>query len=274
MDKEIREIYYDQDIQVEAYQLKGILQSFPMHFHEYYVIGFIDKGKRHMKCKQGEFDLQQHDIILFNPYDQHQCAPIENSFLEYRAINVPTSTMKALCCDIIDNDSLPVFQCNVIQDEECLYYLESLYTMITQQSDPFEKEEFLILLLTRLLQTYTSHFVLEEKQEHIHLSQACSYMKDHMQERIEMKELCELCAMSPSTLLRSFTKAYGVTPYRYLEMLRLQHAKSLLEKGATILDAAITSGFCDQSHFTNFFHTFIGISPGAYRDIFVKGRNI
>lgn len=30
------------------------------------------------------------------------------------------------------------------------------------------------------------------------------------------------------------------------------------------------TGFSDQSHFTNYFSRFIGLSPGAYRDIFLK----
>ena len=29
------------------------------------------------------------------------------------------------------------------------------------------------------------------------------------------------------------------------------------------------TGFFDQSHFTNYFSRFIGLSPGAYREIFL-----
>lgn len=77
MKKEIREIYFDKDLRLEAYQLKGVLQAFPMHFHEYYVIGYIDKGHRHMVCKQGEYDISEKDMILFNPFDHHHCYPLE-----------------------------------------------------------------------------------------------------------------------------------------------------------------------------------------------------
>jgi AraC-like DNA-binding protein len=33
------------------------------------------------------------------------------------------------------------------------------------------------------------------------------------------------------------------------------------------------SGFSDQSHFTNFFNKFIGLSPRVYRDIFMKNTD-
>ena len=30
------------------------------------------------------------------------------------------------------------------------------------------------------------------------------------------------------------------------------------------------TGFSDQSHFTNYFNSFIGLAPGAYREIFLR----
>ena len=80
--------------------------------------------------------------------------------------------------------------------------------------------------------------------------------------------------MSKSTLLRAFTKAKGVTPYRYLENIRIGAARKLLEQGRLPAEAALQTGFSDQSHFTNYFSRFIGLAPGLYREIFEnrKGR--
>ena len=33
--QEQRHIYYDKDLQIEAYNLSGIVQKFPVHFHEF-----------------------------------------------------------------------------------------------------------------------------------------------------------------------------------------------------------------------------------------------
>ena len=46
MQKEIRTICYDDDLHLEAYRFEGIVQQFPNHFHNYYVIGFIEAGTR------------------------------------------------------------------------------------------------------------------------------------------------------------------------------------------------------------------------------------
>ena len=48
---ETRTVYFDADLNIEAYSFKGIRQKFPTHFHEYYVIGFIENGRRELFCK-------------------------------------------------------------------------------------------------------------------------------------------------------------------------------------------------------------------------------
>lgn len=44
MKKETRTVVYDDELRIEAYRFEGIVQPFPNHFHEYYVIGFIADG--------------------------------------------------------------------------------------------------------------------------------------------------------------------------------------------------------------------------------------
>jgi AraC-like DNA-binding protein len=44
----------------------------------------------------------------------------------------------------------------------------------------------------------------------------------------------------------------------------------LLEKGVGPMEAALQTGFSDQSHFTNCFSRFMGLSPRMYHDIFLE----
>ena len=85
-----------------------------------------------------------------------------------------------------------------------------------------------------------------------------------------MDQLCRRAGLSRSTLLRAFTKSKGVTPYLYLQNIRIGEAKKRLEQGMAPMEAALSTGFSDQSHFTNYFNRFIGLAPGAYRDIFKR----
>lgn len=84
MREETRTLILDQDLQVEAYRFKGIMQKFPNHFHEYYVIGFIEKGQRYLLCQGQEYIINPGDLLLFNPHDTHSREQIDGKALDYR----------------------------------------------------------------------------------------------------------------------------------------------------------------------------------------------
>ena len=90
---------------------------------------------------------------------------------------------------------------------------------------------------------------------------------------IYLDQICHLEGLSKSTLLRAFTKSKGVTPYSYLQNIRIGEAKKLLEQGLPPVEAALQTGFSDQSHFTNYFNRYIGLAPGVYREIFLTKEN-
>ena len=51
-------------------------------------------------------------------------------------------------------------------------------------------------------------------------------MEEHFTERIYLDQICRHAGLSKSTLLRAFTKSKGVTPYCYLENIRIGAAKN------------------------------------------------
>ena len=95
-------------------------------------------------------------------------------------------------------------------------------------------------------------------------------MENHFSENISLDELLSMTTFGKSYLLRSFTKQVGVSPYRYLQTIRLDKAKKFLEQGVPPVEAAAMAGFSDQSHFTNFFKEFIGLTPRQYQKIFLS----
>lgn len=274
MKKEIRTIVYDDDLRIEAYRFEGIVQPFPNHFHEYYVIGFVENGKRWLSCKNKEYSIAKGNIILFNPGDNHACAQNGGDPFDYRGMNISKEVMLDLAEEVTGKRELPGFSKNVVFNDEAACYLGPLHKMILHGSCEFEKEEHLLLLLSVLLQQYGQSFesCIPECREEI--EKACVFMREHYNERIYLDQLCRCANLSKSTLLRAFTKSKGVTPYSYLENIRIGEAKKLLEQGAVPIEAALQTGFSDQSHFTNYFSRYIGLAPGVYREIFLGKDNM
>jgi AraC-like DNA-binding protein len=65
-------------------------------------------------------------------------------------------------------------------------------------------------------------------------------------------------------LARSFERAIGLPPHAYLEGVRIRRARQLLDRGAPLVEVALTVGYPDQPHFTRRFKRFVGITPGQY----------
>ena len=181
--------------------------------------------------------------------------------------------MLDLAGEVTGRRELPGFSKNVIYDDEITCYLRPLHEMVMSGiSDfgDFGKEENLLFLISALLQKYGQPFESHIPECPQEIEKACAFMRRHFSERISLDQICRYAGLSKSTLLRAFTKAKGVTPYRYLETIRINEAKLLLEKGALPIEAALQTGFSDQSHFTNYFSRFIGLAPGVYREIFLE----
>ena len=270
MKKEIRTVVYDDELRIEAYRFEGIVQPFPNHFHEHYVIGFVENGERCLSCRNKEYTIEQGSVLLFNPGDNHACVQSDNGTLDYRGFNISKEVMLDLSEEVTGKRQLPGFSRNVVCDEEAICYLRPLHEMVMNGVGEFGKEESLLFLISTLIQNYGQPFescIPECRQE---IEKACEFIDKHFTERICLDQICRHAGLSKSTLLRAFTKAKGVTPYRYLETVRINEAKKLLQKGVPPLEAAIQTGFSDQSHFTNYFSSFIGLAPGVYREIFFE----
>ena len=93
MKKEIRTVVYDEELRLEAYRFEGIVQPFPNHFHEHYVIGFVEDGQRLLSCRNREYVIEKGSIVLFNPGDNHACVQSDEGTFDYRGFNISWPVM-------------------------------------------------------------------------------------------------------------------------------------------------------------------------------------
>lgn len=271
MRQEERTVCFDRELKIEAYRFKGIMQKFPNHFHEHYVIGFIEKGQRYLSCKNKEYTTSTGDLLLFNPFDSHTCEQIDDKVLDYRCINIKPEIMKKTVFEITGKNYLPKFNQPVIFRSELVPLLQELHYIIMEEELDFKKEELFFFLIEQLIEEHTEPNLQSNLENtNIEIQAVCDYLENNYAEHIILDELSTIAGMNKYSLLRNFTKLKGITPYRYLENIRVNKAKKLLEKGVEPIDATIQTGFVDQSHFTNFFKNFIGLTPKQYQNIFIN----
>ena len=92
------------------------------------------------------------------------------------------------------------------------------------------------------------------------------FMDVHLDEDLSLEALGGACGLSPYHFCRSFKRTTGYTPHRYVVDRRLARARQRLESTRqSIDDVALSVGFSSQSHMTDAFRRFLGVTPGRYR---------
>lgn len=268
---EIRTVCFDTELNIEAYNFKGVMQKFPNHFHDYYVIGFVERGKRNLYCKNKQFIVENGDLILFNPGDIHTCEQIDDEALDYRCINIQEDVMKKITLEITGKEYLPNFKEVILFHNELVASLRELHLMIMEEEKNLIKEELFLFIIEQLIREYSNIISEENKKEaNNEIKTACDYLENNYMENVTLNQLSNLTGLSKYYLLHSFTKQKGISPYNYLQTIRISKAKKLLEEGVSPIEVAFKTGFTDQSHFTNFFKKLIGLTPKQYMNIFTN----
>lgn len=93
----------------------------------------------------------------------------------------------------------------------------------------------------------TQHSVLLQHRAHLNdvVHRAQDIIERDFRKPLPLTELAHAAAVSTRTLTRAFTHATGMTPLRYQQALRLEHAEQLITAGASVETASRLSGFGD-----------------------------
>ena len=87
-----------------------------------------------------------------------------------------------------------------------------------------------------------------------------------------VKTLAAQASLSTRQLTRLFQSELGTTPARYVEMIRIDAARSALDAGRSVADSARLAGFGSAETLRRVFVSQLGISPRAYRERFKSTR--
>ncbi len=92
------------------------------------------------------------------------------------------------------------------------------------------------------------------------------WLERNYRKQVKIDSLARQAAMSRRTFERRFKAATGESPLQYLQRIRIDKAKMLLEKGDESFDRITDMvGYGDSSSFRKVFQKFTSMQPGAYR---------
>lgn len=102
----------------------------------------------------------------------------------------------------------------------------------------------------------------------VRLQRSMEFLCDHITQPPSLEQLAQSAAMSKFHYLRSFSEAFGTTPHRFAEQLRLGHAKKLLQfSNNSIKNIAMDLGYQSSDHFSRSFKGSFQQSPRQFRQV-------
>ena len=95
---------------------------------------------------------------------------------------------------------------------------------------------------------------------------AVAYIRDHPRENVSMKEMADLCHLSPSYFSRLFNRETGETFVNYVNRQKIRLAKQELRgTNKSINQISSDVGYLNVSNFIAVFKRLEGVTPSVYR---------
>lgn len=95
----------------------------------------------------------------------------------------------------------------------------------------------------------------------LHLRRVAERLRDEMSEPPSLTDIASQIDTTPVALLRAFKKAYGVAPFEWLNVQRINKARAMLRIGLPLSRIAHELGYSDQPHFNRRFKAATGMTP-------------
>jgi AraC family transcriptional regulator len=98
------------------------------------------------------------------------------------------------------------------------------------------------------------------------LKRVLEYMHSHLERDLHLQELAEVANLSTFHFAKLFKRSTGYSPHQYVLQRRLERAQELLRNPhISLSEVSLRAGFADQSHLTNVFRRFVGLTPSRFR---------
>lgn len=267
------------DIRFHALPVQGIeamhatsQRSFPRHTHDQYGIGMIDAGKHVSWSGRGQVEAGPRSFICVNPSEVHDGQG--GSGRSWRMLYFSPRAMAAMCSDIRDGaQSELMFAAPVFEDRCLLPIFDAAFShCLTREEHGTVACEADVLGLVAGLLHHSSARSARDGGLTGCIRRARQMIDDDPARPLTLTSLAREAGLSKYRLLRSFSRELGLTPHAYILQRRIACAQRLIRAGRGLAEAAIASGFYDQSHLTRCFVRQLGVTPRGYAEGSLRAR--
>ena len=266
------------DINVIPYFFsKYTLGSTREHTHDFWEITFMIKGRLEHKINERNYELNERDIILIKPQDNHQVHYLKKGDIaefynfEIRESFVKTfleSVDKSLYNEILTSENIHE-KCNELIFQQIRSFLNYVYTM--RELDYKKKQKYLQTVVSKLLCEMIFK-KLEMKRGDFLVEEILDYMRSPDNMNSNLEKLALNFGYCSEHILRVFKKNGLETPSKEWKKIKMNYASNLLtETNYSVMDISQMIGISNVNYFSKIFKEFFEISPSQYRKKYYIG---
>jgi len=127
-----------------------------------------------------------------------------------------------------------------------------------------------MIVLGLVLNIYRQSQIASEHISNVRIAQAVEFIKKNFHTSISIAELAERFSVSEPHFRTLFKEYTGLSPRKFIIILRISEAKNLLTRNNTIKQVAARVGYEDLFYFMRLFRQFVGVSPGVWRRNYLR----
>lgn len=261
--RDIFQLRRDQATGLEAVGARFHSHAYDMHFHDEWLVGVTHQGVQDFFCRGQRRQSTTGKIMLIEPGELHDGQAIRDDGFTYSMLYLPQSLLKQ---EMGGSDAAIGFRSTVTDDPRLAGAIARTSSLILDAAPRLSieegRDEIIALLCNHLgRDAPKARLISKEISE-----RAMEYLRAHFEEDIGLDQLIEAVgATDRFSLSRSFRRRYGTSLHACLVQLRLAAARRLLREQETPAQAAMLSGFADQSHMGRWFRRTYGLTPAQYR---------
>lgn len=236
-------------------------QAFAPHRHDTYALGITTWGVQAFDYQGATRHSLTGQVFVLHPDERHDGREGDERGFGYRIAYIDPSLVR----DAAESRTLPFLRDPVSEDEGLRAAISAIVSDLDEPLADLASTCHLVALADALVRLARGASSPSHAFDERGVRLARDVLLATLDVRISIGTLETISGLTRWQLARQFRRAYGVSPYRFHLLRRLDRARELLRSGAPLADVAQSVGFADQAHLTRQFQRAYGLSPGRWR---------
>ncbi len=242
-------------------------RSTTLHYHNYYEIFLITRGKAAHLFNGAETDLRRNTLHLIRPQDTHQFVSARGEFCTHMNLLILPERLRLLSAALnIPFDELQegTLLKTMLNDTETAFFLDRAEQISLCGTDAAEKTRVILEMIAEALSLLYRRRGAGGDAEWF--PTLLNKLRSPEYLTVRASDVYALCPCSAPVLIRHFRETEHCTVVEYLTRVKMDYAQNFLRStNFPVREIAQRLGYDSISHFCRVFKERFGQTPKEYR---------